>query len=82
MPATELAHHLPLTVVSHLVGLPDNGRERMLEWGNAAFETLGSCQRSRSHSRLRRPQPRYDNIRDYQCHMAVCEQSRPVGLGA
>jgi cytochrome P450 len=39
--ANELAHHLPLTVVSHLVGLPDNGRERMLEWGNAAFETLG-----------------------------------------
>jgi cytochrome P450 len=39
--ATELAHHLPLTVVSHLVGLPDDGREQMLEWGNAAFETLG-----------------------------------------
>ncbi len=39
--ATELAQHLPLTVVSHLVGLPENGRERMLEWGNAAFETLG-----------------------------------------
>jgi cytochrome P450 len=39
--ATELAPFLPLTVVSHLVGLPDNGRERMLEWGNAAFESLG-----------------------------------------
>jgi cytochrome P450 len=39
--ATELAHHLPMTVVSHLVGLPEAGRERMLEWGNAAFDTLG-----------------------------------------
>jgi cytochrome P450 len=39
--ATELAHYLPLTVVSHLVGLPEHDRERMLEWGNAAFETLG-----------------------------------------
>ena len=39
--ATDLAQHLPLTVVSHLVGLPEEGRERMLEWGTAAFNTLG-----------------------------------------
>ncbi len=39
--AGTLAQHLPLTVVSHLVGLPEDGRERMIEWGNAAFNTLG-----------------------------------------
>lgn len=38
--ATELAHHLPLTVVSQLVGLPDEGRERMLDWGTATFEAF------------------------------------------
>jgi len=27
--------------VSHLVGLPESGREQMLEWGNAAFNSLG-----------------------------------------
>jgi cytochrome P450 len=39
--ATDLAQYLPLTIVSHLVGLPEGGRERMLEWGNAAFNSLG-----------------------------------------
>jgi cytochrome P450 len=39
--ATDLAHYLPLNVVSHLVGLPEGGRERMLEWGSAAFDSLG-----------------------------------------
>ena len=39
--ATDLAQYLPLNVVSHLVGLPEGGRERMLEWGSAAFDSLG-----------------------------------------
>jgi cytochrome P450 len=39
--ATDLAQYLPLTVVSQLVGLPEGGRERMLEWGSAAFDSLG-----------------------------------------
>jgi cytochrome P450 len=39
--ATDLAQFLPVAVVSHLVGLPENGREQMLDWGNAAFDTLG-----------------------------------------
>ena len=39
--ATDLAQFLPITVVSHLVGLPERGRERMLEWGSAAFDSLG-----------------------------------------
>lgn len=39
--ATDLAQYLPVTIVSHLVGLPEGGRERMLEWGSAAFDSLG-----------------------------------------
>ena len=39
--ATDLAQHLPVSVVSHLVGLPESGREKMLDWGNAAFNSLG-----------------------------------------
>ncbi|WP_029540235.1 MULTISPECIES: cytochrome P450 [Rhodococcus] len=38
---TELAQHLPLTVVSKLVGLGDYGRERMLTWAAASFDALG-----------------------------------------
>ena len=39
--ATELAQYLPVTIVSELVGLPEDGRERMLEWAAATFDCLG-----------------------------------------
>jgi len=39
--ASELAPHLPVTVVSELVGLPEEGRERMLTWAGAVFNSLG-----------------------------------------
>src|ERR1700754_3627516 len=38
---TELAHHLPLTVVSELVGLPAEGREKMLFWASEMFNCFG-----------------------------------------
>lgn len=37
----DLAAVLPLSVVSRLVGLPDDGRERMLEWGVGSFDAFG-----------------------------------------
>jgi cytochrome P450 len=37
----DFSRHLPLAVVSHLVGLPAEGRERMLEWAGATFNALG-----------------------------------------
>jgi cytochrome P450 len=39
--ATELAQHLPVTVVSRLVGLPEEGREQMLDWARANFNCFG-----------------------------------------
>ena len=39
--ATELAEHLPLTIVSDLVGLGDSGRDRMLDWAAATFDAQG-----------------------------------------
>lgn len=39
--ATEFAQHLPVTIVSELVGLPEEGRERMLEWAPANFDCFG-----------------------------------------
>ena len=39
--ATELAHHLPITIVSKLVGLPEEGREHMLDWADANFNCFG-----------------------------------------
>jgi cytochrome P450 len=37
----DFARHLPVAVVSHLVGLPEEGRERMLAWAAATFDALG-----------------------------------------
>jgi cytochrome P450 len=38
---TELAQHLPMTVVSWLVGLGDLGRSHMLRWARATWEAQG-----------------------------------------
>ncbi|HEY1838766.1 MAG TPA: cytochrome P450, partial [Mycobacterium sp.] len=39
--ATDLANHLPVTVVSKLIGLPETGRERMLVWAQEMFNCFG-----------------------------------------
>ncbi|MCU1649916.1 MAG: hypothetical protein QOJ30_4143 [Pseudonocardiales bacterium] len=39
--AADLARHLPLTIVSTLVGLPEEGRERLLVWASALFNCIG-----------------------------------------
>lgn len=39
--ATDLARHLPLTIVSTRVGLPEEGREQMLDWAFANFQCFG-----------------------------------------
>ena len=38
---SELAHHLPVTIVSELVGIPESGRAQMLPWASAVFNTIG-----------------------------------------
>ncbi len=38
----DMAQVLPVSVVSHLVGLPEAGRENMLKWASAIFDALGS----------------------------------------
>ena len=43
--ATELAEALPMTVVADLLGLGEHGRENMLRWAAATWETQGSTQR-------------------------------------
>jgi cytochrome P450 len=37
----DFARQLPVAIVSHLVGLPEEGRERMLDWAAATFNALG-----------------------------------------
>lgn len=44
----DLAWHLPSTVVTRLVGLPEDGRERMREWGLATFDAIGPADKPRT----------------------------------
>lgn len=37
----DFAQYLPITIVTSLVGLPERGRERMLDWAAASFDVLG-----------------------------------------
>jgi cytochrome P450 len=37
----DYAQYLPVAIVSHLVGLPEDGRERMLDWAKGTFDVLG-----------------------------------------
>lgn len=37
----DFAQHLPVAIVSRLVGLPEDGRQRMLDWAKATFDALG-----------------------------------------
>ena len=38
---SELAQHIPVSVVSNAIGLPEKGRERMLVWAKALFNCIG-----------------------------------------
>ena len=38
---TDFAQYLPVTIVSELVGLPEEGRHNMLRWAAATFNQLG-----------------------------------------
>ncbi len=40
----ELARFLPVEAVSHFIGLPEVGRERLLDWAAAAFNVIGPDQ--------------------------------------
>jgi cytochrome P450 len=63
---TELAWHLPLMVISKLVGLPEAGRERMLVWASATFDALGP-----PGPRFQAAAPAYRELNTYVATQAV-----------
>ena len=69
---TDLAQHLPLTIVSELVGLPDSGRERMLEWAAATFDVLGVL-----NERGTAAMASITAMRHYVVHEATPDKLRP-----
>lgn len=75
--ATELAEHLPMTVVSDLVGLPDRGREKMLEWAAAIWNVQGPA-----NERFTAALPAVDEFMAFATGEAVPGNLRPDGWAA
>jgi cytochrome P450 len=61
-----IASHLPLEIVSHLVGLPDVNRANMLRWASAAFNAIGPLEESGPvGERLKRDFSSLSEVRQY-----------------
>jgi cytochrome P450 len=74
---TDLANHLPVTVVSNLVGLPEKGRERMLAWGEGLFNCFGPM-----NDRTVASFPVLEEMMGYATNEAVPEKLKPGSWAA
>jgi cytochrome P450 len=70
--AADLANHLPVSVVSNLVGLPEKGRERMLVWAEEMFNYFGPM-----NDRAVASFPVLDEMMDYATNEAVPGKLKP-----
>lgn len=75
--ATELAQYLPVTIVSQLVGLPEEGRERMLDWAAANFDCFGPM-----NKRTIDAFPTVQEMVNYAFTECVPEKLKPGGWAA
>jgi cytochrome P450 len=74
----DLAQHLPLTVVTELVGLSVQGRARMLDWASAMFDAFGPSDNSRTQAAF----PVLEEVAEYIGSIAGSDQLRPGGWAA
>ncbi|GAB3922079.1 cytochrome P450 [Kribbella albertanoniae] len=75
--AVELATHLPMTVVSELVGLGTRGRERMLDWAAATFDAIGPA-----NQRMADAMPKLADMLGFAATEATPEILAPDGWAA
>lgn len=73
----DLARHLPVTVVSDLVGLPEQGRSSMLRWASATFDALGPL-----NDRAEKSMPSLQELRAYCEDARTLQALRPDGWAA
>jgi len=70
--AGELGTHLPLTIVSNAVGLPEEGRERMMDWSMGLFNCFGPM-----NERARNSLPVLSELMHYARTQAVPGKLKP-----
>lgn len=69
---TDLAQHIPVNIVSELVGLPEHGRQNMLKWAAATFDMLGAA-----NDRFDAAQESIREMRSYVVTEATRDKVRP-----
>ena len=74
---SDLARHLPVTIVSELVGLPEEGRQNMLKWASATFDLLGG-----ENDRAQAARPIVQEMREYALHVATPDKLKPGSWSA
>jgi len=73
----DLAHYLPLSVVTELVGLDAEGRENMLTWAAALFDAFGPVTSPRTLTGIEISQ----QVMDYVLHRIDRKSMVPGGWG-
>lgn len=73
----DLARALPLSVVPDLMGWPEGGRDRLLEWAGASFDLQGPF-----NARAERALPKVQEMFEFATRTAAQGDLLPGGLGA
>jgi cytochrome P450 len=69
---SELAQHIPVSIVSEAIGLPEMGRERMLIWAEALFNCIGPM-----NDRTVKSFPVLNEMMEYATNQAVRGKLKP-----
>jgi cytochrome P450 len=73
----DLAQVLPLSIVPDFIGVPQEGREHMLEWGETTFDAFGPMNERCMHALKTAPE-----VFDYAKHLAATGNLEPGSFGA
>jgi cytochrome P450 len=74
---SDLARALPLSVVPDFIGWPQEGREHLLEWAGANFDSFGPM-----NARTERAMPRCGEMAAYGAELVRTGNVLPGSLGA
>lgn len=74
---TDLAQALPLSIVPDFIGLPQEGREHMLDWAEATFNAMGPMNERCTHALTKLPE-----LFGYARQIAASGNLQPGSFGA
>lgn len=72
----DLARAFPVAVLLDLIGLPDDGRDQVLNWADGAFNAFGP-----DNERLRRSLPVHHDKFDYLASVVASDRLAPGSIG-